>query len=123
MTYRVNMGPIKRVNKRILRYVKRQLPKETLAEFKQNTPVDQGNARRKTNMRKTFKGFKITANYKYAGVLDEGGFPNPPIAGTGKTRNGYSTQAPKGMIKPTVEWLEQTLRQKVKGFTRIRGSR
>jgi len=123
MTYRVNTGKFKRVNRRVMRYLEKELPGDTLDKMKENTPKDKGHARRNTKLRKNYKGFKIEADYPYSGVIDKGGYPNPPKAGTGKTRNGYSTQAPEGIIKPTIDWIQQTLRKKIKGFSRIRGVR
>jgi hypothetical protein len=35
----------------------------------------------------------------YAQKLEYGGYPNPPKNPTGKTVGGYSTQAPRGMIR------------------------
>jgi hypothetical protein len=35
----------------------------------------------------------------YAQVLEYGGYPNPPKSPTGKTVGGYSTQAPRGMVR------------------------
>jgi len=35
----------------------------------------------------------------YAKVLEYGLYPNPPIAGADKTKNGYSKQAPHGMVR------------------------
>jgi len=107
-----------KVTKNAERYIKNNLPTDTLKEFKKNTPKDTGNAKRNTIKKRTFKGFEIIGQYKYSGVLDEGKYPNPPKKGTGKTRNGYSTQAPKGMVKPTREWLIKTLKRKIKGFSR-----
>lgn len=60
--------------------------------FKKITPIKGGNARRNT-----VKGNnKINANYPYAGRLDE----------------GYSKQAPKGMVEPTWEYLKDYIKKK-----------
>lgn len=95
--------------KKVRKYLDRVFPKQVLADFKANTPKESGNARRKTKMRPTFNGKVIIADYPYSGVLDKGEYPNPPKKGTGKTRSGYSTQAPKGMVKPTLKQAEQHL--------------
>tara|TARA_R110002167_G_C12613714_1_gene646141 strand:+ start:619 stop:981 length:363 start_codon:yes stop_codon:yes gene_type:complete len=116
--FRVRTSKFKRVTRNTERYIKNNLPDDTLDEFKKNTPKDTGNAKRNTKKKKTAKGFEIIGNYDYSGVLDEGLFPKSPKAGTGKTRNGYSTQAPKGMVKPTREWLIKTLKRKIKGFNK-----
>lgn len=66
------------------------LPKEALQEYVSLTPIDKGNARRKTKL----KGRDtINANYPYAQRLDE----------------GYSKQAPDGMTKPWEKWLSRRL--------------
>lgn len=71
--------------------------------FKQETPVRSGNARRRTATSKT----KITANYPYAGVLDEGrGYRDGQMRG--------SQQAPDGMTKPTLDYIEKELQKRVK---------
>ncbi len=61
------------------------LPQKAYKEFVKNTPVRSGNARRKTDLRKT----QIEARYPYAERLD----------------NGWSKQSPEGMIKPTEEFV------------------
>lgn len=92
-------------NKKILRFAKNKLPKLMLEEFKKNTPRGQtGNAKRNTKLKKKRNGFEILGDYNYSGVIDRGEYPNPPKQGTGKTRGGYSTQAPKGMVDPTLDY-------------------
>lgn len=66
-----------------------KIPREAYQEFVQLTPIDKGNARKRT----TLKGDVIVANYPYAQRLDE----------------GYSKQAPKGMVKPLEQWLDKRL--------------
>ena len=41
----------------------------------------------------------ISNNLPYAPVLEYGLYPNPPKSGTGKTVDGFSTQAPAGMVR------------------------
>ena len=95
MGLKVNDKIYKRKIKKLQRYVANRLPKETLKEFKENTPRDKGNARRNTKLiKRTTRGFTIKGDYPYSGVIDRGEYPNPPKQGTGKTRGGYSTQAP-----------------------------
>lgn len=67
------------------------LPQETLDEFKKNTPVRSGNARRRTKLVQN----SIEANYPYAQRLDE----------------GWSKQAPRGMVEPTLRWLRNRIKQ------------
>lgn len=62
------------------------LHKEAHKEYVSLTPIDKGNARRKT----TLQGNTIQANYPYADRLDK----------------GWSKQAPKGMTEPFEKWLE-----------------
>lgn len=78
--------------------IKRQLPqiaRQGLAEYRRLTPIQSGNARRKT----TANANSIQANYAYAGRLDQ----------------GYSKQAPKGMTEPFELWLEKHVDKIVKG--------
>jgi hypothetical protein len=63
----------------------KKLAKDSLIEFKSLTPIRSGNARRNT----TLQGDTIVADYPYAERLDE----------------GYSNQAPDGMIKPFEKWI------------------
>lgn len=105
--FKVNSKRFKRDLKKVKRYLNTRFPSQVLGDFKANTPIDSGNARRKTKLRSHTKGHQIIADYPYSRVLDEGEFPNPPAKGTGKTRDGYSTQAPKGMVEPTLEQAEK----------------
>lgn len=67
------------------------LPKEAYQFWKKITPIDTGNARRRTRL----QGRKIKANYNYAVPLDK----------------GHSKQAPQGMSKPTEKYIDQRLRR------------
>ena len=67
------------------------LPKEVHREFVKVTPIDTGNARNKTKL----LGQTIHARYPYARRLD----------------NGWSKQAPNGMIKPTRTWMRRRIQQ------------
>ena len=49
----------------------------------------------------------------YIGVLEYGGFPNPPKKGTGKSSGGYSQQSPQGMVRITVEEYKPTLQKAI----------
>jgi hypothetical protein len=81
------------------------LPKETYQEFKKNTPIKSGNAKRSTKL----KGNTISADYPYAGVLDKGRHM------TNRGMRG-SDQAPEGMTKPTLKFLQKRIKQITKGF-------
>lgn len=70
-----------------------QLPKEAYDYFKGITPIRSGNARRNTFFDKNKD--EIHASYPYATRLDE----------------GYSKQAPKGMTKPTENFIKKRSRE------------
>ena len=72
-----------------------KVPDEAHKVFVVNTPIRSGNARRKTTIQKD----TIKANYPYAKRLDE----------------GYSKQAPDGMVKPTVEFIRNRIKQILAG--------
>ena len=82
-----------------------KLPQETFQEFKKNTPIKSGNAKRSTKLR----GDSIVADYAYAGVL---------YKGRHMTNRGMrcSNQAPEGMTKPTIRFLKKRLKEITKGF-------
>ena len=117
MGLKVNDKVYRRRIKKLQRYVNNRLPKEALAEFKDNTPIDGGNARRRTKITKRRKdGFTIKGDYAYSGVIDRGEYPKNPLRGTGKTRNGYSTQAPKGIVEPTIKWLTAKMKKIIRSI-------
>lgn len=68
-----------------------RLPKEVYDYWVSVTPKDKGNARRSTKL----KGDTIHADYAYAERLNE----------------GYSKQAPSGMVEPVERFLERRLKQ------------
>ena len=80
------------------------LPQQAYQEFVKNTPVRSGNAKRSTSLR----GNSIEANYPYAGVLDKGRHM------TNRGMRG-SEQAPKGMSKPTVDFIKKRISQIIRG--------
>lgn len=73
------------------------LPDDTLKNaypiLRKNTPIQKGNARRKTVLRAD----KILSNYGYAGKLDD----------------GFSKQAPEGFTKPTIEHMRNFVKKTV----------
>jgi hypothetical protein len=69
----------------------RDVPAGAFKTWRDVTPKSTGNARRRTQLR----GDTIQANYQYAVPLDR----------------GSSSQAPQGMARPTLRWLQQTLRR------------
>lgn len=81
------------ITKDLVRKIKelQQLPQEAHNEFIQLTPIDKGNARRNTSL----KDKTITADYDYAQRLDQ----------------GWSKQAPRGMVEPWTRWVERRIKQ------------
>jgi hypothetical protein len=74
--------------------IKQQLqavPAQAHKEFVALTPIDKGNARRKT----VLQGNQIQANYPYAQRLDE----------------GWSKQAPRGIVRPWEQWFRKRIKQ------------
>lgn len=80
------------------------LPQEAFQEFVKNTPVRTGNARRSTKLRNDI----IEADYPYAEVLDKGRHM------TTRGARG-SNQAPRGMTKPTEEFVKKRTQQILQG--------
>ena len=70
------------------------LPKELYDFWVKQTPIQSGNARRKTRLEKN----TIAARYPYAQRLDQ----------------GWSNQAPDGMSKPTEKELSRLLDKKIR---------
>lgn len=70
-----------------------ELAKAAYKEFVNNTPVLTGNARRNT----TLSGDVIRADYNYAGKLDR----------------GFSRKAPRGMTKPTLEFIQSYIKKQL----------
>jgi hypothetical protein len=70
------------------------LPMEAYKHFVEETPERSGNAKRKTRL----DGNRIVADYPYSRRLDE----------------GYSKQAPRGMVEPTEQWIQQEVDRRLK---------
>ena len=77
---------LKKVNARLA-----TLPADAHKKFKSITPVDTGNAQRRTKLSDN----SIVADYDYANQLN----------------NGYSRQAPGGMTDPTIEYIRDQIRK------------
>lgn len=91
----------------MLRKVKRELqqvPQEAFDFFKNTTPIKTGNARRNTKLQNNV----IKANYQYAEVLDKGRHM------TSRGMRG-SEQAPKGMTKPTEDFIKSRVNKIMQG--------
>ena len=107
--FRVRDKIFRKELKKVRRFLndRNRFPDEVYSKFVNTTPKDQGNAKSSTKLDKVALGWKISGDYDYSGVLDRGLYPNPPAEGTGKTSNGYSTQARQGMTKPTVKFARK----------------
>lgn len=106
-----------------------QTVQETFAVLKRHTPVDTEALRNSwtqsaDRLPVTFNGAVLAAvplgksvfiatDKPYAPVIEYGLYPNPPKHPTGRTQNGYSTQAPAGMVRITVKemrrWIERQI--------------
>lgn len=114
-------------NKVAIKEVRKNYAFALYSSIVKKTPVDTGRARANWNVsvgsqdlsttedtRKTPKSkdkmpepkgdesIFITNNLPYITKLEYGGYPNPPKKGSGKTVNGYSKQAPEGMVGVTL---------------------
>lgn len=76
------------------------------------------NASRAGSLVGEFSGLQVAGNVTYfvnnlpyIGVLEYGGYPNPPKGGEGKTVNGYSRQAPQGMVRVSVQEVSDIVRR------------
>ena len=105
--FSLNTKRFKKKLKKLERFANTRFPRKVLKKFKDNTPKDRGNARKKTKLKRRTGGWEIVGDYPYSGVIDKGLYPNPPQGGAGKTRNGYSTQAPQGIVEPTLKEAEK----------------
>ncbi len=122
MGLKVNDKIYKRKVKKLQRYVRNTLPKESLKEMQRVTPVGKTrNAKNSTKIKNnTSRGFTLIGDYDYSGVIDEGLYPNPPSAGTGKTSGGYSiknlrkARPKKGLVDPTVAFIEKTIKKVIR---------
>ncbi len=74
--------------------------KDAYKFYKQETPIQSGNARNKTKLKGS--GKTIDSAYPYAGRLDE----------------GWSKQAPKGMTKPTIDKIESLVDKEIRRVSR-----
>lgn len=80
----------------------RYLTDQAYPVFVKNTPIDTGNAKRRTEKHQD----SIIANYEYAQVLEKGrGFRDGQLRG--------SVQAPKGMSTPTIAFIRDLIRRKI----------
>lgn len=105
----------------------RKVALEAFAKVQAKSPVDTGALRRSwtvsvSALPTNFNGSNediakakfgdviyIATNLPYAPALEYGLYPNPPKNPSGKTKNGYSIQAPQGMVRITVKELKAYL--------------
>lgn len=66
--------------------------------LRKETPIDSGNARRRTKLR----GDTIKSDYPYAARLDE----------------GWSNQAPKGFTEPTIKEIDRLIDKEIRRVTK-----
>ena len=122
MGLKVNDKIYKRKIKKLKRYVRNTLPNESLKEMQRVTPKGKtGNAKNNTKIsRNNSRGFTIKGDYDYSGVIDQGLYPSPPSAGTGKTTGGYSiknlrkARPKKGLVEPTVAFIERIIKKVIR---------
>lgn len=76
-----------------------------------NLPLAQSAVAVALGRKQTLKYFSIFNNLPYIRHLEYGLYPNPPKNKTGKTLNGYSTQAPQGMLRVALQQWESILAQ------------
>jgi hypothetical protein len=69
----------------------KKIPQDAYQFFVAQTPIRSGNARRSTSLSNN----TIVADYPYAQRLDD----------------GYSTQAPRGMVKPTEAFVNRQVKK------------
>lgn len=84
-----SIGPSIRRKRRALERV----PRQAYDFFVQKTPIDKGNARRKTKFSESSGISTIDADYPYAVPLNK----------------GHSKQAPKGMTEPTIKYIKRLI--------------
>jgi hypothetical protein len=81
-------------------YLNRDLGREAYEFFRAATPVRSGNARARTIYIDQGDSKRIEALYPYAKRLNE----------------GWSTQAPVGMVAPTQEFIERQVDREIRGL-------
>ncbi len=58
--------------------------------------------------------FYFVNNLPYLTVVEYGRYPNPPKNPTGKTVNGFSKQAPKGMVRINMQKMRRRLKERAR---------
>jgi len=76
-----------------------KVPRKAYNYFRDITPIDKGNARRKTKFETSATTSTINADYAYAVPLN----------------TGHSKQAKEGMTKPTIRYIKKLINRIVRG--------
>tara|TARA_R110000803_G_C11835287_1_gene303845 strand:- start:220 stop:672 length:453 start_codon:yes stop_codon:yes gene_type:complete len=58
----------------------------------------------------------LSNNLPYAYKIEYGLYPNPPKNPTGKTVNGFSTQAPKGMVRVSIRRVKAAMTKAIRNL-------
>ena len=58
----------------------------------------------------------LSNNLPYAYKIEYGLYPNPPKNPTGKTVNGFSTQAPKGMVRVSMKRVKSAMSRAIRNL-------
>lgn len=79
---------------------------------KGSSPTNFNGSREVINSVKFGDSVFVATDKPYAPVIEYGLYPKP---GRGKTANGFSIQAPKGMVRITVQEMESVIRKSAGG--------
>lgn len=81
----------------------REIAHDLFTQIQGKTPVDTGEARRNWSIAEINTGHYVISNpLPYIEALEYGLYPQSPKNGKGKTKGGYSIQAPKGFIRLSI---------------------
>ena len=83
-----------------------QLTTEIKDKASSLTPVDTGALKRAWTAelaKRLGDSSHVRNGLPYAVTVEYGDYPNPPKGGEGKTVDGFSKQAPQGMLRPAVD--------------------
>lgn len=98
---------IEAAKKEILLEIEGDVRKAALSlksKIEQKVPVDSGELKESWNLiEESPYSFQVVSDAPHAKVIEYGLYPNPPKKGTGKTVNGFSTQAPKGYARISIQ--------------------
>lgn len=80
----------------------RSIPKRTTTASDSSGKTSMARVDKALTRLKIGQRFYLANNLPYAKVVEYGLYPNPPKNPTGKTVNGFSKQAPQGMVRLAV---------------------